>query len=587
MIVPMKKVTLLVSDRDREKSLKKLRSLGVLHIRFVRPPASEDIDALRDKLAELDEAMRLIDPSDSSGTKDVKNGPSLVEEILSLSQKLEDLHDEIDGLRNTADWYERWGKVSLTSIRQLEEAGIFVRFYLADRKALQSVPDNVALHIVRDEKTAAFAAFSLEEVLLDLREDPIPDIEVTQFEKRLKDAVKEMKRIQKRLQEISSLRPHLNAYREHLEKGIEFELVKHSVGEEGRFVYLQGFCPGELSESIMLLAEKEGWGIVVEEPDNPDEAPTLIRNPRWIRIIDPLFKFMGTLPGYGEYDISFWFLLFFSVFFAILIGDAGYGIIFLIASILLLVKTRGGPKEPIFLLFVLSGTTIVLGLLSGTWFGLEQIAQIPFFNSMIIEQIDSFAESNQTFMMFLCFTIGVIHLSIAHGMRALRIFPSPRVLGEVGWIAILWSLFFLAGKLVINRPIPEFMSILFITGTVLTLVFSNFQKNIIKGVLATIGDLPLSIISAFSDIVSYLRLFAVGYASVIVAQSFNDMALGAGINSVLSGFIAAVVLFFGHSLNIVLGVMSVVVHWVRLNMLEFSGHLNMQWAGQHYKPFKE
>ena len=116
---------------------------------------------------------------------------------------------------------------------------------------------------------------------------------------------------------------------------------------------------------------------------------------------------------------------------------------------------------------------------------------------------------------------------------------------------------------------------------------SVFQKNIIKGIFTTLGDLPLSIVSSFSDIVSYLRLFAVGYASVTVANSFNNMAIGSGIHSILGGLIAALVLFLGHGLNIMLGLMSVIVHGIRLNMLEFSGHLNMQWAGKKYEPFKE
>ena len=165
--------------------------------------------------------------------------------------------------------------------------------------------------------------------------------------------------------------------------------------------------------------------------------------------------------------------------------------------------------------------------------------------------------------------------------------PSPKALGEVGWIAILWTLFFAAGSLVIGKSMPGFTMPLFVMGVSLALIFSNFQKNILKGVGATLGDLPLSIISSFSDIVSYLRLFAVGYASVTVAASFNDMALGNGISSIAAGCIAAFVLFLGHGLNIMLGLMSVIVHGVRLNMLEFSGHLNMQWAGKPYQPFKE
>ena len=122
-------------------------------------------------------------------------------------------------------------------------------------------------------------------------------------------------------------------------------------------------------------------------------------------------------------------------------------------------------------------------------------------------------------------------------------------------------------------------------GVALVLLFQNFQRNVVKGVLATLADLPLSLISAFSDIVSYLRLFAVGYASVVVASSFNGMA-GPMLGSPLTGLFGAVILFLGHGLNIILGMMAVIVHGIRLNMLEFSGHLGMQWSGKPYKPFK-
>ena len=105
--------------------------------------------------------------------------------------------------------------------------------------------------------------------------------------------------------------------------------------------------------------------------------------------------------------------------------------------------------------------------------------------------------------------------------------------------------------------------------------------------MASTSQLPLSVISSFSDIVSYLRLFAVGTATVVVADSFNKMAWPAMPASFLAGFMSAAVLFLGHSLNIVLGFMAVIVHGIRLNMLEFSGHLGMQWSGRQYEPFSE
>ena len=125
------------------------------------------------------------------------------------------------------------------------------------------------------------------------------------------------------------------------------------------------------------------------------------------------------------------------------------------------------------------------------------------------------------------------------------------------------------------------------TGFLLALVFTNFQRRVFKGVLATLLDLPLTVIGTFSDMMSYLRLFAVGFASLTVAGSFNDMAAGSGVRSLGQGLLAAVVLLFGHALNIVLGGMSVLIHGVRLNMLEFSNHLGQQWTGLRYEPFRD
>jgi V/A-type H+-transporting ATPase subunit I len=128
---------------------------------------------------------------------------------------------------------------------------------------------------------------------------------------------------------------------------------------------------------------------------------------------------------------------------------------------------------------------------------------------------------------------------------------------------------------------------MFSLGIVLVLLFSHPQKKFLKGITVTLADLPLRVINSFSDIISYLRLFAVGYATLAVASSFNHMALRIGFNNILGGFICALILFLGHGLNILLGLMAVIVHGIRLNMLEFSSHLGMQWSGIEYKPFRE
>ena len=313
----------------------------------------------------------------------------------------------------------------------------------------------------------------------------------------------------------------------------------------------------------------------------------MLRQPKWLMIVNPIFSFMGALPGYNELDISFWFLLFFSLFFGMLIGDAGYGLIFLLASFYFSKKMKNAPREPFILINVLSVATIIWGIISGNWFGFQKIGQLPFLNLMIIDQMDAFADANQMFIMYLCFFIAAIHLSVAHGISTVKYINSPVVIAELGWICVVWTLFFASGTLVLNKSFPGFMVVVFLVGVVMILLFANFQKNIFKGMTTTLTSLPLDIISAFSDVVSYLRLFAVGYATVAVASSFNDMAGELGFNSVLTSPLSAGILLFGHSLNIILALMSVIVHGIRLNMLEFSGHLNMQWSGRPYAPFKE
>jgi len=189
--------------------------------------------------------------------------------------------------------------------------------------------------------------------------------------------------------------------------------------------------------------------------------------------------------------------------------------------------------------------------------------------------------------MQLSFIIGVTHLTIARLLSAYRNRRTINALADIGYAIVLWAAFFLANYLILNKPLPGITATLLIVGAILIAVFANFQKNILKGILMTLVGLFFGVIGAFADIVSYIRLFAVGLASYIVANSLYTLAVGEGINNVVSGIIAAIILFSAHALNIALSMMSVLVHGVRLNLLEFSTHAGIQWAGKAYNPFKE
>ena len=152
---------------------------------------------------------------------------------------------------------------------------------------------------------------------------------------------------------------------------------------------------------------------------------------------------------------------------------------------------------------------------------------------------------------------------------------------------MLWTVYFLAKSLILAQPFPGFGKWLFALGASLIILFTNPRKNILKGIGFGLGDFLLHIVNSFTDVVSYIRLFAVGAATVAVADAFNQMASSFGYSNLLMGFLTACVLLFGHTLNILLGAMALLVHGVRLNVLEFSSHLNMEWSGIEYSPFKE
>jgi V/A-type H+-transporting ATPase subunit I len=316
----------------------------------------------------------------------------------------------------------------------------------------------------------------------------------------------------------------------------------------------------------------------VNEEDN---VPTLIRNPRWISMISPVFKLIEVLPGYHELDISLWFLIFLSIFFGMLVGDAAYGVIFLLLTIFSRIKwgNRARNKSIFFLLYLLSSCVIVWGVLTGTFFGQQWL---PGWVRPLMPAL-----RNDKSLQEICFLIGAAHLSIARLWRAALKAPSPKALADIGWTVILWGGFFLARMLVLGESFPVFGKWLFISGTTLVIFFTDPRKNMLKGTVNGISSFFLSVVNSFTDIVSYIRLFAVGLATVAVADSFNSMAMDLGFGSPAAGALAAIILFVGHALNIMLAPMSVLVHGVRLNVLEFCSHVDIKWGGFSYKPLED
>ncbi len=415
----------------------------------------------------------------------------------------------------------------------------------------------------------------------------------TSDEKRLNDVITSLK-------EAGMYLDAFSFQLKKLEMALHFEEVGEQMEGGDDLAWLSGYLPVTKVDDFTALAKQKGWAYQLDDVSEEDYPPTLIKYPKGVGIIKPVFDILGTVPGYRENDVSTWFLLFFTLFFAMIIGDAGYGIIFMATAVLLHAKAKKA-NTMVMLLYVLSIATIAWGSLTGTWFGSKEILlAVPFLQTLVIPSISNYPElfgltasAAQNTVMKFCFIIGTVQLSLACILNVIHKIPKKDLsfVADIGWLMDILALYFVVLQLVIGEP-ANMMYVASVVGAgfLLVVVFGSQGPGIKfgKGLASGLGGFFttfLNTISAFSNIMSYIRLFAVGMASVAIAQSFNSMAGG-----MLSGFalVAGIlVLIIGHSLNIVMGLLSVVVHGVRLNLLEFSGQLGMEWTGIAYEPFTQ
>jgi len=595
MIVRMKEIVMFALASKVEEAIQDIGELGVVEVRELNVPSGERLERVAEKLGNVQKALSILDnvalkelPESNRKKYNTFNPRELAGRIL-LSQDIKKrCLETMAELQRQRQWYECWGKnIDLNDFKFLFERGVNIRLYNINKGKLSDLPQDTYICKVSEKEDSVQVALVSRSAAeqIEFKEVQLPSFSMKKVEYQLTRRKRQLNEVDLFLQDMAENISLLQDYESYLQDRLSSVRVLKSMDTiKGQIKCLKGFIPAKEVASFKKKAQQKNWGYQISEPADPDEVPVYIKNPKWVSIINPVLKFIDIVPGYKEVDVSIYFLLAFSLFFAMLVGDAGYGALFLITTFLLRKKMT---KEMRILIYVLSGSTIVWGILSGTYFGSEQIAALPFLKQLIVPQISSFGANNISFMMHLSFLIGAIHLTIAHTVRAIKYINSSRVLSEIGWISFVWGLFFLAEKLVLGKAMPEWNNWLFLTATVLVVLFSREAKGFFASILSSIANLPLSLINGFSDIVSYVRLFAVGMATATVAASFNNMILPQGVDhSFLGLLMAAVALFLGHGLNIILALMAVMVHGIRLNMLEFAGHLGVQFSGEAYKPFK-
>ena len=604
MIVKMKKASIVTLDSYREENIKALGKLGLLHINTEKPD-NQEYRQLIDWKQTIERSLLLL-PNEKDKKKKEKPDagtkisiPTSLEYAKRIIQRNEELKKKEDEARKLEQYIKDisiWGNYEPKDLFLLEASGLDIKLIVVKKKELPKDADLKNFFIIQETRQNIYAAVIGECGLNAFREYEPPEKSLALYKADMKEIEKNIKKINGELDSLIRHRSFLSDAIKKLNQDLEFYSVYFSVEEHEELSVITGFIPEPDCLKVSDFAKKHSWALLISDVDRDDKVPTLVKNPKAISIIKPIFSFIGTVPGYRENDISFMFLSFFSLFFAMIIGDAGYGAIIFLFSFAILLKNLIRKKpvpDMIFLLTLMGFTTLVWGSLTGTWFGSDKISVLPGFKNFIINSLYSHNPDSEGNIKLLCFIIGAIHLSIAHSWNIIGEIKRKtgiKVLAQFGWLSMVIGLFFLVLNLVLSAeeyPLPSFALPLILGGFAAVFIFSNQEGNFIKGILKSLAgiiNITLSGISVFSDIISYIRLFAVGLASVEIAKSFNQMAEGTG-NSLFGIIGGAFILILGHTLNMAMGALSVIVHGVRLNMLEFSGHLGMEWTGMEYKPF--
>jgi V/A-type H+-transporting ATPase subunit I len=637
----MKKVSLVVLDKEREASLEKLREVGVVHLEK-KNVSSDSLVKLLDKRAKVETALGLLrsypppkkggagtvqgmviggvvrdaayTPSggeavsaDSYSSNDINRPerPDPVSRVLALGEERKSLQEQLASRIREQSRLEPWGDFDPKDFAFLAEQGINLIPYELPRQIYEALGSESKLIVLSQGKTGVRLLAVGNEIP---GETPfaLPELSLAETRACIADIRDHLADAERQLRTLAASQGALEAELRVLQENIEFESASAGMeivdGAPREFTvsWLSGFVPLDSLGILKRAAAENGWAMTAEDPGPDDPVPTKLKNNRLASLINPLTDFLEVVPAYNEADISGWFLFFFTIFFGMIFGDAGYGALLLIAAFIGILRTLKKGVPPVLkLLLLLAGSNFVWGVLTCTWFGVEA-AKLP----AVLQRISLPLISNVTAarsaadegivrqnLMIFCFSLALLQLSIGHIIAITRC-RTLKALGDVGAIAMLIGMYCIVLSLIASneyRRIPLLMPAvyLFFGGFALNFVFVSYDGSVGRSILEScknIISMILGIANVFSDIMSYIRLWAVGLAGGAISSTVDTMA-GPMLGHFIFFIFGIILLVFGHGLNIVLNVLSVLVHGVRLNTLEFSGHVGLTWAGYAYKPF--
>lgn len=587
----MTKYNFILLSGDVEEFLKKLQGVGVMDITRSTKPVDEMSETLSSKAGNYRKALSLLKDVTPAEFADKTYG-DLAEDVINTVNEKDAMESQLSQLHRDMEERMPWGKFDVKNLEKLQECGLKLHFYKAKTSAMDPAwTENYALSEISNDGTSTYFVVVSDDENYDfpLKEMPAPDSDCTDIEKKINDLQYE---IEKKYRHLAELKCHEKDLQKELDKtmsklDLHLAHISGTKAAEDYITVLEGFAPAEKEAEVKEMLDREEVLYLVDKAKVDDNPPIKLKNNKYVSMFELLTDMYGR-PKYNEFDPTVFISIFFMLFFAFCMGDAGYGLVLIGASILLKKMMPDIAK----LGMVLGIATTIIGLLFHTFFSTDMLTWsiIPeaVKRCMVPTEIAGFDGT-----MVLAILVGIVHICLAMVVKtyqATRVNGFANSLGTWGWTLLIVGGVIVGGLALIGVMETTVATWVIIIIGILSALGIFFLNNIHRNPLVNMGvglwDTYQMVTGLLGDVLSYLRLYALGLAGAKLGEAFNAIGVQAlgdgGINWIW--FILIVVI--GHVLNVAMCVLGAFVHPLRLNFLEFFKNSGYEGTGRKYNPLK-
>lgn len=610
MIVKMMKYDIVLLAAERERFIDTLRGMGLVDITTTGwEPSDDDRQLLTDiesRVKALDFLAAFAGGDDyESGTGPLAKGTAY-ETYAAAQADTAAVKAEIARLIKIVDEWGAWGDFSVEDMRRLADAGVHMRFFTTQKstfdKHLAEWGEKYDISLVSDEGSMArFVVIGdgTGDVSIDAQEQKAPSMSVSDAEKAMKANILKMRELDRTLSACADARAEIEAELAALKvrlQDVRIEATAENVAD-GMLLVMEGWAEEENAPKVDAALDAYPNVVYVKSAPTPeDNTPVKLKNNRFNRLFE-IIGAMYALPKYGTIDLTPFFAPFYMLFFAICLCDAGYGMMILAAGVALLLKGGDKMHQVGWLTTVCGVACVVFGFFANSFFGMT-ISDASIFKGVkfINFQEDFFSVS----MM-----IGIVQILLGMAINiwlTTRTFGFRYALGSLGWFLLIFSscAAAVAGKF--GAEWFGFGSIAYycVVGValVLMLLLNSPGKNIFANVGAGLWNTYNNVTGLLSDVLSYIRLFAIGLSGGVLALVFNSLALGmTGLENGIDGQVwwvvalkivgASAIILVGHGINLFMSAISSFVHPMRLTFVEFYKNAGFEMASREFEPLKK